>query len=242
MITPTFPIDLRSHGTSTATGVAMALVDLPPDPGQSGGDPEDPRCWGGGGPRSSGVSTPPGYDGPAMRSLRGRLVIATLIVVSAVVAAACTDASRPSSRAPSVAPSPTALAAASPTPKVTDATGAHRRPRWPDRQPRSPRDPSPDHDQDRLGRDPRRGPRRLPALPGRRGRRVARRPGRAPRSSPPPASTRSRRGIATRSTRPATPRSTCPIRSRTARGCSIRRPTCPSAGSRRPSARPADRR
>lgn len=55
-----------------------------------------------------------------MGSLRGRLVIATLIVVSAVVAAACTDASRPSSRAPSVAPSPTSLAAASPMPKVTD--------------------------------------------------------------------------------------------------------------------------
>ena len=101
-------------------------------------------------------------------------------------------------------------------------------------------DPQAHDDQHGLGRHPRRRPRRLPRY------RTPRTPRRTSRSAPPssptrPTSTPSRAGIATRwSRRLCHHRPVGPARGRVA-GLD-RRPTCPSARSRRPSGRRADRR
>ena len=110
-------------------------------------------------------ATPSGDRG-ARRRVAGMRLIAT----------AC--GSTPASVGPSPA-SPSSTT--SPTPRRPPPPPTRRRRRAvPAARPSSPGPPAthkPDDDQDRLGRDPRRRPRRLPALPGRQGRRLAGRAG-----------------------------------------------------------------
>ena len=98
----------------------MALVDLPPDPGQSGGNPRGPSPLGRRGSSFAEPAERPGYDGPAMRSPRGRLALLALLIGVVLTMAACADASRPSATVTAATPAPTAISAASPTPIPID--------------------------------------------------------------------------------------------------------------------------
>ena len=99
----------------------MALVDLPPDPGQSGGNPRGPSPLGRRGSSLAERVGRPGYDGPAMRSPRGRLALPALLIGMVLTAAACADTNRPSTSATAATPAPAANPPASPTPIAIDA-------------------------------------------------------------------------------------------------------------------------
>ena len=82
----------------------MAPVDLPPDPGQSGGTLGTLPAGAAGvpsfatAPFGDPIDRFPHYDGPTMRSIA---LVLVLVATLAAAVAGCADASRPSSLPPS---------------------------------------------------------------------------------------------------------------------------------------------